>query len=298
MNRPDHIPAAAEADSPQGWAYAPGPNGTTVRVAAVIDLGDPLRIVPFGAPERRETRLGTLAYALEKGPKERNEDGQFSTRDGLAFGVVDGVGGASDGDKAAHILAASLRACLESSRGRGAVQAAAYEAHGLMADLKDRQERLFLTRPSECAAVFAACLVRVGAADVPWSGDALVALVRGGKLVRTNEPHRETTLLTCGRRITGVTSFVASDIVGPMGFETWELLPGDVLVCGTDGFGDNVDPAEMAAVVGECPDPVRAVSRLGALALSSMIYGFPGGLREGKPDNIAVQVFSYRGPAA
>lgn len=292
MNRPNDIPASAETVPSHGWAYAPGPDGTTRRAPALPSRD---RIIPFARPERRAFPLGDFACAADAGTNHDpddssyspNEDAQFATPDGSAFGVVDGMGGRSCPQQASDILSGRLESRLEGSlRPADDCDAAVEESHDRMVRLMGEGSRV------TCGAVFSAVRLAPGRADVFWLGDARAILIRDGRVARSTTVHRSHEFRAA------VARFVGSDLCIPPDRDSWELLPGDFVVVASDGLWDNVTPDEAAALLAGCRDAADAVRLLGAARDRMLSHGSADGKRPGVPDDTTIQALLYRGPAA
>jgi serine/threonine protein phosphatase PrpC len=190
--------------------------------------------------------------------------------------VIDGMGGHSDGSRAADT---ALKSLLESFRQTslpvfdplGFLHLALSRAHDEVAKLGNGQA--IDTRPRATTAI---CLVQEGAAFWAHIGDSRVYHLRHGKIVQRTRDHSHVELLLREGKITEeelpthpMRNFVECCLGGDPAIPEMSvsgrnaLLPGDVLLLCTDGIWANLRDTDIAGFFREDNQELRA--RLEAL---------------------------------
>jgi serine/threonine protein phosphatase PrpC len=185
--------------------------------------------------------------------------------------VIDGMGGHSDGSRAADT---ALKSLLESFRQTslpmfdplGFLHMALSRAHDEVAKLGNGQT--IDTRPRATTAI---CLVQEGAAFWAHIGDSRVYHLRHGKIVQRTRDHSHVELLLREGKITEeelpthpMRNFVECCLGGDPAIPEMtvsgrnELLPGDVLLLCTDGIWANLRDADIAGFFREDNQELRA----------------------------------------
>ncbi len=185
--------------------------------------------------------------------------------------VIDGMGGHSDGSRAADT---ALKSLLESFRQTslpmfdplGFLHMALSRAHDEVAKLGNGQA--IDTRPRATTAV---CLVQEGAAFWAHIGDSRVYHLRHGKIVQRTRDHSHVELLLREGKITEeelpthpMRNFVECCLGGDPAIPEMTvsgrntLLPGDVLLLCTDGIWANLRDADIAGFFREDNQELRA----------------------------------------
>jgi serine/threonine protein phosphatase PrpC len=185
--------------------------------------------------------------------------------------VIDGMGGHSDGSRAADT---ALKSLLESFRQTslpmfdplGFLHMALSRAHDEVAKLGNGQA--IDTRPRATTAI---CLVQEGAAFWAHIGDSRVYHLRHGKIVRRTRDHSHVELLLREGKITEeelpthpMRNFVECCLGGDPAIPEMTvsgrntLLPGDVLLLCTDGIWANLRDTDIAGFFREDNQELRA----------------------------------------
>jgi len=185
--------------------------------------------------------------------------------------VIDGMGGHSDGSRAADI---ALKSLLESFRQTslpmfdplGFLHMALSRAHDEVAKLGNGQT--IDTRPRATTAV---CLVQEGAAFWAHIGDSRVYLMRHGKILQRTRDHSHVELLLREGKITEdelpthpMRNFVECCLGGDPAIPEMTvsgrhaLQPGDVLLLCTDGIWANLRDSDIAGFFREDNQELRA----------------------------------------
>jgi serine/threonine protein phosphatase PrpC len=254
-----------------------------------------------GVPERplqiEHAQLSLL------GNREENQDRVAVMADAeLAFlAVVDGMGGHSDGARAAEAAVATMLAevsgasrplldpdgLLHVTIGRGH-EAVAALGRGQPAEVRPR-------------ATCAACLVQGGSAYWAHVGDSRVYLLRDGRLLERTRDHSHVELLLRAGRITEgqalehpMRNYVECCLGGDPALPEMTLggrrtlRPGDVLMLCSDGLWSGLTDAQIATL-GEAPSGglTGALAALGARAVQA---GAPFA------DNTTVAALRWFGP--
>ena len=207
------------------------------------------------------------------GDREDNQDRvTVSAADHAALLVViDGMGGHSDGSRAADT---ALKSLLESFRQTslpmfdplGFLHMALSRAHDEVAKLGNGQT--IDTRPRATTAV---CLVQEGAAFWAHIGDSRVYHMRHGKIVQRTRDHSHVELLLREGKITEeelpthpMRNFVECCLGGDPAIPEMTvsgrhvLQPGDVLLLCTDGIWANLRDSDIAGFFREDNQELRA----------------------------------------
>ena len=207
------------------------------------------------------------------GDREDNQDRvTVSAADQAALLVViDGMGGHSDGSRAADT---ALKSLLESFRQTslplfdplGFLHLALSRAHDEVAKLGNNQS--IDTRPRATTAI---CLVQEGAAFWAHIGDSRVYHMRHGKIVQRTRDHSHVELLLREGKITEeelpthpMRNFVECCLGGDPAIPEMTvsgrhvLQPGDVLLLCTDGIWANLRDADIAGFFREDNQELRA----------------------------------------
>jgi serine/threonine protein phosphatase PrpC len=185
--------------------------------------------------------------------------------------VIDGMGGHSDGSRAADT---ALKSLLESFRQTslpvfdplGFLHLALSRAHDEVAKLGNGQA--IDTRPRATTAI---CLVQEGAAFWAHIGDSRVYHLRHGKIVQRTRDHSHVELLLREGKITEeelpthpMRNFVECCLGGDPAIPEMSvsgrnaLLPGDVLLLCTDGIWANLRDTDIAGFFREDNQELRA----------------------------------------
>ncbi|HEX6064770.1 MAG TPA: protein phosphatase 2C domain-containing protein [Longimicrobiales bacterium] len=185
--------------------------------------------------------------------------------------VIDGMGGHSDGSRAADT---ALKSLLESFRQTslpmfdplGFLHMALSRAHDEVAKLGNGQS--IDTRPRATTAI---CLVQEGAAFWAHIGDSRVYHLRHGKIVQRTRDHSHVELLLREGKITEeelpthpMRNFVECCLGGDPAIPEMTvsgrnaLLPGDVLLLCTDGIWANLRDVDIAGFFREDNQELRA----------------------------------------
>jgi serine/threonine protein phosphatase PrpC len=185
--------------------------------------------------------------------------------------VIDGMGGHSDGSRAADT---ALKSLLESFRQTslpmfdplGFLHMALSRAHDEVAKLGNGQT--IDTRPRATTAI---CLVQEGAAFWAHIGDSRVYHLRHGKIVQRTRDHSHVELLLREGKITEeelpthpMRNFVECCLGGDPAIPEMTvsgrnvLLPGDVLLLCTDGIWANLRDSDIAGFFREDNQELRA----------------------------------------
>jgi serine/threonine protein phosphatase PrpC len=185
--------------------------------------------------------------------------------------VIDGMGGHSDGSRAADT---ALKSLLESFRQTalpmfdplGFLHMALSRAHDEVAKLGNGQT--IDTRPRATTAI---CLVQEGAAFWAHIGDSRVYHLRHGKIVQRTRDHSHVELLLREGKITEeelpthpMRNFVECCLGGDPAIPEMtvsgrnKLLPGDVLLLCTDGIWANLRDTDIAGFFREDNQELRA----------------------------------------
>jgi PPM family protein phosphatase len=185
--------------------------------------------------------------------------------------VIDGMGGHSDGSRAADT---ALKSLLESFRQTslpmfdplGFLHLALSRAHDEVAKLGNGQS--IDTRPRATTAI---CLVQEGAAFWAHIGDSRVYHLRHGKIVQRTRDHSHVELLLREGKITEeelpthpMRNFVECCLGGDPAIPEMTvsgrntLLPGDVLLLCTDGIWANLRDTDIAGFFREDNQELRA----------------------------------------
>jgi serine/threonine protein phosphatase PrpC len=185
--------------------------------------------------------------------------------------VIDGMGGHSDGSRAADT---ALKSLLESFRQTslpmfdplGFLHMALSRAHDDVAKLGNGQT--IDTRPRATTAV---CLVQEGSAFWAHIGDSRVYHLRHGKILERTRDHSHVELLLREGKITEeelpthpMRNFVECCLGGDPAIPEMtvsgrhELQPGDVLLLCTDGIWANLRDADIAGFFREDNQELRA----------------------------------------
>jgi PPM family protein phosphatase len=185
--------------------------------------------------------------------------------------VIDGMGGHSDGSRAADT---ALKSLLESFRQTslpmfdplGFLHMALSRAHDEVAKLGNGQT--IDTRPRATTAI---CLVQEGAAFWAHIGDSRVYHLRHGKIVQRTRDHSHVELLLREGKITEeelpthpMRNFVECCLGGDPAIPEMTvsgrntLLPGDVLLLCTDGIWANLRDTDIAGFFREDNQELRA----------------------------------------
>ncbi len=185
--------------------------------------------------------------------------------------VIDGMGGHSDGSRAADT---ALKSLLESFRQTslpmfdplGFLHMALSRAHDEVAKLGNGQT--IDTRPRATTAI---CLVQDGAAFWAHIGDSRVYHLRHGKIVQRTRDHSHVELLLREGKITEeelpthpMRNFVECCLGGDPAIPEMTvsgrnaLLPGDVLLLCTDGIWANLRDSDIAGFFREDNQELRA----------------------------------------
>lgn len=207
------------------------------------------------------------------GDREDNQDRvTVSAADQAALLVViDGMGGHSDGSRAADT---ALKSLLESFRQTslplfdplGFLHMALSRAHDEVAKLGNNQS--IDTRPRATTAI---CLVQEGAAFWAHIGDSRVYHMRHGKIVQRTRDHSHVELLLREGKITEeelpthpMRNFVECCLGGDPAIPEMTvsgrqvLQPGDVLLLCTDGIWANLRDSDIAGFFREDNQELRA----------------------------------------
>lgn len=196
------------------------------------------------------------------GDREDNQDRvAIAVTDKSAFLIViDGMGGHSDGSRAADTALKSLldsfhRAPVPVFDPLGFLHMALSRAHDEVARLGSGQ-----TLDSRPRATTAICLVQDGAAYWAHIGDSRVYLIRHGKVVTRTRDHSHVELLLREGKITEaeianhpMRNFVECCLGGDPAIPEMTiagrqvLQPGDVLLLCTDGIWANLPDTDIAA---------------------------------------------------
>ena len=185
--------------------------------------------------------------------------------------VIDGMGGHSDGSRAADT---ALKSLLESFRQTslpmfdplGFLHMALSRAHDEVAKLGNGQT--IDTRPRATTAI---CLVQEGAAFWAHIGDSRVYHLRHGKIVQRTRDHSHVEMLLREGKITEeelpthpMRNFVECCLGGDPAIPEMTvsgrnvLLPGDVLLLCTDGIWANLRDSDIAGFFREDNQELRA----------------------------------------
>ena len=185
--------------------------------------------------------------------------------------VIDGMGGHSDGSRAADT---ALKSLLESFRQTslpmfdplGFLHMSLSRAHDEVAKLGNGQA--IDTRPRATTAI---CLVQEGAAFWAHIGDSRVYHLRHGKIVQRTRDHSHVELLLREGKITEeelpthpMRNFVECCLGGDPAIPEMTvsgrntLLPGDVLLLCTDGIWANLRDTDIAGFFREDNQELRA----------------------------------------
>lgn len=207
------------------------------------------------------------------GDREDNQDRVTvaATDEAALLIVIDGMGGHSDGSRAADT---ALKSLLESFRQAslpmfdpiGFLHLALSRAHDDVAKLGNGQS--IDTRPRATTAI---CLVQEGAAFWAHVGDSRVYHIRRGRLVQRTRDHSHVELLLREGKITEeelpnhpMRNFVECCLGGDPAIPEMtlsgrnRLQPGDVLLLCTDGIWANLRDADIAAFFHDDTQQLRA----------------------------------------
>ena len=207
------------------------------------------------------------------GDREDNQDRvAVAAKDQAAFLIViDGMGGHSDGSRAADTALKSLldsfhQASLPLFDPLGFLHLALSRAHDEVAKLGSGQS--IDARPRATTAV---CLVQQGAAYWAHVGDSRVYHIRHGKVVQRTRDHSHVELLLREGKITEddlpnhpMRNFVECCLGGDpaipeMSIGNRQLLqPGDILLLCSDGIWANLRDADIAAFFRDDSQELRA----------------------------------------
>ena len=207
------------------------------------------------------------------GDREDNQDRvAVAAKDKAAFLIViDGMGGHSDGSRAADTALKSLldsfhQASLPLFDPLGFLHLALSRAHDEVAKLGSGQS--IDARPRATTAV---CLVQQGAAYWAHVGDSRVYHIRHGKVVQRTRDHSHVELLLREGKITEddlpnhpMRNFVECCLGGDpaipeMSIGNRQLLqPGDILLLCSDGIWANLRDADIAAFFRDDSQELRA----------------------------------------
>jgi serine/threonine protein phosphatase PrpC len=185
--------------------------------------------------------------------------------------VIDGMGGHSDGSRAADTALKSLLDSFQQTATPmfdplGFLHLALSRAHDEVAKLGSAQS--IDSRPR---ATIAICLVQEGAAYWAHVGDSRVYHIRAGKVVRRTRDHSHVELLLREGKITEeelpnhpMRNFVECCLGGDPAIPEMTiggrhvLQPSDVLLLCTDGVWANLKDADIAAFFRDDAQPLRA----------------------------------------
>lgn len=204
-------------------------------------------------------RFETAEVSL-RGDRDDNQDraAVLQGSDRALIVVVDGMGGHSEGARAAEAALASLRASFDSDTATDAplfLRRALERAHQDVVLIGEG-----LTVGSRPRATCAACVIHDGTAAWAHVGDARVYLIRGGAVAARTRDHTPIESLLQEGLITeeevpghpmrhfveyclgGFTQLPEITVAGPVG-----LLAGDLLLTCSDGFWAGVPDAEIAS---------------------------------------------------
>ena len=207
------------------------------------------------------------------GNREDNQDRATVVVDDKAclLIVIDGMGGHSDGSRAADT---ALKSVLESFRRTplpmfdplGFLHMSLSRAHDEVAKLGSGQ-----SMDSRPRATIAICLVQEGAAYWAHVGDTRVYHLRQGQVVQRTRDHSHVELLLREGKITEdelqkhpMRNFVECCLGGDPAIPEMTigrrqpLQPGDVLLLCTDGIWANLRDADIAAFFRDDSQPLRA----------------------------------------
>jgi serine/threonine protein phosphatase PrpC len=207
------------------------------------------------------------------GDREDNQDRvAVAAEEKAAFLIViDGMGGHSDGNRAADT---ALKSLLDSFRQTplpmfdpiGFLHLSLSRAHDEVAKLGKNQS--IDTRPR---ATIAVCLVQEGAAYWAHVGDSRVYHIRGGKILQRTRDHSHVELLLREGKITEeeipnhpMRNFVECCLGGDPAIPEMtlsprqRLAPGDVLLLCTDGIWANLRDPDIAAFFRDEGQDLRA----------------------------------------
>lgn len=207
------------------------------------------------------------------GDREDNQDRVTvcATEQAALLVVIDGMGGHSDGSRAADT---ALKSLLESFRQTalpmfdplGFLHMALSRAHDEVAKLGNGQS--IDTRPRATTAI---CLVQEGAAFWAHIGDSRVYHLRHGKIVQRTRDHSHVELLLREGKITEeelpthpMRNFVECCLGGDPAIPEMTvsgrnaLQPGDVLLLCTDGIWANLRDTDIAGFFREDNQELRA----------------------------------------
>lgn len=207
------------------------------------------------------------------GDREDNQDRVTvsATEQAALLVVIDGMGGHSDGSRAADT---ALKSLLESFRQTslpmfdplGFLHMALSRAHDDVAKLGNGQT--IDTRPRATTAV---CLVQEGAAFWAHIGDSRVYHMRHGKILQRTRDHSHVELLLREGKITEdelpthpMRNFVECCLGGDPAIPEMTvsgrhvLQPGDVLLLCTDGIWANLRDSDIAGFFREDSQELRA----------------------------------------
>jgi len=210
------------------------------------------------------------------GDREDNQDRvAIAAKDKAAFLIViDGMGGHSDGSRAADT---ALRSLLDSFHQMtlpmfdpiGFLHMSLSRAHDDVARLGNGQS--IDSRPRATVAV---CLVQEGAAYWAHVGDSRIYHIRNGKVVTRTRDHSHVELLLREGKITEeelpnhpMRNFVECCLGGDTPLPNMsitarkKLVPGDVLLACTDGLWAGLDDAEIGALAAS-PQPLERALRV------------------------------------
>jgi serine/threonine protein phosphatase PrpC len=207
------------------------------------------------------------------GDREDNQDRVTvsATDQAALLVVIDGMGGHSDGSRAADT---ALKSLLESFRQNppplfdplGFLHMALSRAHDEVAKLGNNQS--IDTRPRATTAI---CLVQEGAAFWAHIGDSRVYHMRQGKILQRTRDHSHVELLLREGKITEeelpthpMRNFVECCLGGDPAIPEMTvsgrqaLQPGDVLLLCTDGIWANLRDSDIAGFFREDNQELRA----------------------------------------
>jgi serine/threonine protein phosphatase PrpC len=228
-----------------------------------------LKSHPAGAPRLR-IEYADLSLV---GDREDNQDRvTVATAENAALLIViDGMGGHSDGSRAADTALKSLLDSFHQNKlpmfdPIGFLHLALSKAHDEVAKLGAGQS--MDARPRATTAI---CLVQEGAAYWAHIGDSRVYLIRRGRVVERTRDHSHVEILLREGKITEdevanhpMRNFVECCLGGDPAIPEMTisgrrpLQPGDVLLLCTDGIWANLPDADIGAFFQNSGQPLRA----------------------------------------
>lgn len=202
--------------------------------------------------------------------RHRNEDAWLARPELGLWAVADGMGGHLDGRFASGLIVQALAALPASADAPGLVRAVQQALAGCHAALHEH------AGPHDvCGSTVVVLLVADRHFACLWAGDSRLYRLRGDALEQLNHDHSMVGELVAEGVLPREqvrhhplrnTITRALGVPGPLELDALQgpVEPGDLFILCSDGLWDELDDAEMAAIIGDKPLPVAADGLLAA----------------------------------